>query len=197
MCLLDSVWIFRWEDWNVPGCDLARGSWSDWGGGSTPRMTALLVLCLGWAGVKAQLPWGRWLEDSTRTSSPQSWAFHSMAVSRDWVLQTRREMAERLLLSSAQKSVSLLPHSVGYESVILSARCGSERRRIELYFLRGEWQGHTAEEHVGWEMWPFLENTVCQNVHFLRAEGKIKPHLQPFWWLATNFKGIRNGEMVT
>ena len=91
MCLLDSVWIFRWEDWKVPGCDLARGSWSDWGGGSTPRMTALLVWCLGWAGVKAQLPCGRWLEDSTRTSSPQSWAFHSMAVSRDWVLQMQRQ----------------------------------------------------------------------------------------------------------
>lgn len=76
----------------MAGCDLTRGSWNKLGGESTFRMTPLLMWYLAWDDLKAWLPWGSWLEDLTHMSSPQSWGFHRMAVSGDWVLQTHREL---------------------------------------------------------------------------------------------------------
>lgn len=86
MCLLASVWIFRWGNWSGwVWLDQGEKKQLGWRIRFADDSLTQAAPGLGWP--EGLAPLGQ----LTHTSSPQSWGCHRMAVSGEWVLQTQRE----------------------------------------------------------------------------------------------------------
>lgn len=166
MCLLASVWVFRWENWSGwVWLDQGEKKQLGWRIRFEDDFLTHAAPGLGWLEGLAPLGQLTTYVLSTELGLSQDGSFWRVGAP-----DTQRESWQASTELGSEASVSLLPHSVGYKPVIHSRHCRFERR-AELCFLRGEWHGHTAEEHVGWEMlWPFSEHIVC--LHSLGVEGK-------------------------
>ena len=138
-------------------------TWEDWT--SCGRLR-----CLG-AGTIWRLPDPKagfsWAYRRPRTP-PGSLSFSrpvlasSRELSKSQCAEARRELHFPFLCGFRSHTASLLLCLVGYERL---SQASPDSRGGELTVPRlGEWQGHTAEEHVRWEfLWPSLENTVCHH----------------------------------